>query len=153
MKTETVNRRNPDGTVSKLITTAHGLFRRRIKRKTTHQGLVEEADSWVKAIVLHRQGPNCLKCDKPKPLQAAHILSKGANGAIRFDLTNVIGLCMPCHIFWAHRDPSGFTDWIDELFPGRRTALKLAASHHRKIDLKELICVLRDIARKEGVPK
>lgn len=54
------------------------------------------------------------------------------------------------HIFWSHRDSSGFADWIDEIFPGRRAELKLRASFYRKVDLKELTCVLRDIARREG---
>jgi 5-methylcytosine-specific restriction endonuclease McrA len=123
-----------------------------MKRKTAHQELVHEADSWVRAIVFHRQGPKCLKCHESKPLHAAHILSKGANPALRFDLENVIGLCMKDHIFWAHRNPVGFTDWIEEIFPGRLARLREMTRHHCKIDVKELICVLKSIARKEGVP-
>lgn len=124
---------------------------RKPKRVSAHQALVKEADAWVKAIVLNRQGPNCLKCGKPKPLHAAHILSKGANPSLRYDLENVIGLCMQDHIFWAHRDPVGFATWIEEKFPGRLDKLKLSASFYCHLDLKELICVLRSIARSEGV--
>ena len=124
----------------------------RKRRKTAHRLLVEEADSWVRAIVLHRQGPKCLRCHEPKPLHAAHILSKGAFPSIRFDLDNVIGLCMKDHIFWAHREPIGFQQWIEEIFPLRIQHLMAEARFRRKIDLKELIAVLRDIARKEGVP-
>ena len=126
--------------------------RKRIRRKSAHQELVQEADSWVRAIVLHRQGPKCLKCHEVKPLHAAHMLSKGAFPSIRHELDNVIGLCMKDHIYWAHREPVGFQQWIEELFPGRIQRLMEAARHVRKVDLKELICVLRDIARKEGVP-
>lgn len=122
----------------------------RPKRKTAHQSLVREADLWVKAIVLHRQGPMCLKCQQVKPLQGAHIIGKGANPSMRFDLENVIGLCLKDHIFWAHKDPDGFVQWIESIFPGRLARLREAARHYRKIDLKELLCVLKDIARKEG---
>lgn len=121
--------------------------KRRPKRITAHQGLVLEADQWLKAIVLAKQGPNCLKCGEIKPLQAAHILSKGAHTSIRFETENVIGLCLQCHIFWAHRDPIGFTQWIEELYPGRIARLQEIARYPRKIDLKELICVLKSEAR------
>lgn len=119
--------------------------KRRPKRVSKHQQLVSEADQWVRAIVLKRQGEACLKCNQVKPLQAAHILAKGSHPSLRFDLENVIGLDVKCHLFWAHRDPVGFVDWINEKFPGRIDKLKLAASQYRKIDLKELICVLRSI--------
>jgi hypothetical protein len=114
-----------------------------IKRKSDRQRLVEDADQWVKAVVLQRQGEKCLKCNQIKPLHAAHILSKGAHPSLRFELENVIGLCMKDHIFWCHRDPVGFTDWIEERFPGRLARLKEASRHYRKIDLLETICVLK----------
>ena len=125
------------------------------KRKSAHRHLVIEADGLVRAIVLHRQAKIygvgvCLKCQQARVLQAAHILGKGAHNGIRFDLENVIGLCLRCHIFWCHRDPVGFVDWINELFPGRIDKLKLAASQYRKQDLKELIVVLKSIAKQEG---
>lgn len=120
-----------------------------MKRKSANQRLVEDADSWCRAIILHRQGPQCLKCKRIKPLQAAHILGKGANPSLRYDLENVIGLCVKCHIFWAHKDPSGFCEWIEGIFPGRLAKLREASRYHCKIDLKEVICVLKDIYRKE----
>jgi len=122
---------------------------RKPKRVSNHQRLVMEADSWVKAIVLNRQGPNCLKCGQAKPLQAAHILGKGANPLMRYELDNVIGLCLKDHIFWAHKDPDGFVQWIESIFPGRLARLREQSRYHGKIDLKELICVLKSIHAKE----
>jgi 5-methylcytosine-specific restriction endonuclease McrA len=123
---------------------------KRPKRVSAHQSLVKEADAWVKAIVIGRQGPECLKCNRRVDLQAAHILGKGANPAMRYELENVIGLCLRCHIFWGHKDPIAFTDWVEQMFPGRIAKLKLAAAQYRKIDLRELICVLKDIYKKES---
>jgi hypothetical protein len=125
-----------------------------MKRVSAHQELVNEADAWVKAIVLHRQGPLCLRCKLRKPLQGAHVLRKGGKyNRIRHDLTNVIGLCAGCHIGWAHHNELEFYEWIEEMFPGRLAALRKVATLSRdKCDLKELICVLKDIARKEGIP-
>lgn len=123
---------------------------KRVKRKSAHRELVEEADAWVKAIVLERQGPECLKCKKVKPLQGAHILGKGANPALRYDLENVIGLCVKCHLFWCHRDPIGFSEWVEEIFPGRLQRLREKSKYYCKIDLKELLCVLKDIHGKES---
>lgn len=115
----------------------------RRRRKSAHRLLVEEADAWVRAIVFLRQGPKCLRCSQVKPLHAAHILSKGAHPGIRFELDNVIGLCMKDHLFWAHREPIGFLQWIEELFPGRVERLSESARYRSRIDLKELICVLK----------
>ena len=123
-----------------------------MKRKSAHQELVEEAGAWVTAIILHRQGPLCLRCHWQKPLQGAHIFRKGGKyNAIRHDLDNVIGMCSGCHIGWAHHNELDFYEWIEEIFPGRIAMLKATArAPKRKVDLKELICVLKDIARKEG---
>lgn len=115
-----------------------------MKRKSAHQQLVEEADSWTKAIVLQRQGPLCLRCKQRKPLQGAHILRKGGKySAIRHHLDNVIGLCGGCHIGWAHHNELEFYEWIEEVFPGRIAVLRLSARQRGRVDLKELICVLR----------
>ncbi len=129
------------------------------KKARAHQNLVKDADAWVKSIVLARQGPACLKCGQEKPLQAAHILGKGANPSLRYDLENVIGLCLKDHIFWAHKDPAAFVEWVETIFPGRLAVLRERAQYRCKIDLKELICVLKSIykslpakARGAGLP-
>ena len=127
-----------------------------MKRKTAHQKLVEEADSWVTAINLHRQGGKCLRegiyppsCGGP--MQGAHILRKGGKYiSIRHHLDNVVILCRNHHMFWAHLYELDFYEWIEELYPGRLAMLReTARAPKRKVDLKELICVLKDIARKE----
>lgn len=118
-----------------------------------HQELVKEADSWVKAIVLNRQSGLCLRGAYDRmmrcggPLQGAHILRKGAlYSAIRHDLDNVVVLCRNHHIFWGHKDEHAFYEWIEQIYPGRIARLKeTAMAPHRKIDLKELICVLKSI--------
>jgi hypothetical protein len=103
--------------------------------------------------VVARQGPLCLRCKKPLALQCAHILRKGGKyNAIRYHELNVIGLCGGCHIGWAHHNELEFYEWIEEIFPGRIAFLRQVARESRgKVDLKELICVLKDMARKEGV--
>lgn len=116
-----------------------------MKRKSAHQQLVEEADSWVKSIVLHGQGPLCLRCHERKLLQAAHILRKGGKyNSIRHHLDNVIGLCAGCHIGWAHHNELDFYEWIEEIFPGRLAELRhIARFRSGRVDLKALICVLK----------
>ena len=94
-----------------------------MKRKTDHQQLVEDADAWVKAIVVHRQGKPCLResfyppaCGGP--IQGAHILRKGGKYiSIRHDLANVIGMCRNHHMFWAHTHELDFYEWIENKTP------------------------------------
>jgi hypothetical protein len=135
------------------------LKRSRVKRKSDHQRLVEDADAWVKSIVLNRQGGICLRTGYPSRvccgggLQGAHILRKGGIYAgIRYDLENVIVLCRNHHLYWAHLHELEFYEWIENLYPGRIERLKQSAMYSRKIDLQELICVLKDIHAKESDP-
>jgi hypothetical protein len=130
-----------------------------VKRISAHQELVNEADAWVKAIVLHRQKVPCLRKGQYPPscggpIQGAHILRKGGKyNSIRHHLDNVICLCRNHHLYWAHANELEFYEWIEEIFPGRIRALRTTARYQSaKHDLKELICVLKDIARKEGIP-
>jgi hypothetical protein len=125
-----------------------------MKRKTAYQSLVEEADKWVTAIVVRRQGGKCLRAGCYPPscgggMQGAHILRKGGMyNSIRFDLENVLGMCRNHHIYWAHKNELAFYEWVEEMFPGRIAKLKQAAlMSSGKIDLKELICVLKSIAK------
>ena len=123
------------------------------KRKTAHQSLVEEADSWVREIAWKRQG-GCLAWLNPPErvtmrcvgsCQGAHILRKGGQyNAIRFHEDNVVGMCSHHHIMWAHQNEHDFYVWIEKLFPGRIERLKqIARESSGKIDHKELICVLK----------
>ena len=121
-----------------------------MKRKTTHQQLVEEADAWVTAIVLNGQDGKCLRAGLPPircggPLQGAHILRKGGKYiSIRHLRENVVVLCRNHHMFWAHKNELEFYEWIEEIFPGRIAYLRECARFgFGKVDLKALICVLK----------
>lgn len=72
---------------------------------------------WSKIIRLIY--PICQKCRKGKSTQAAHIFSR-SNHATRWEIKNGIGLDYYCHLYWAHRAPVEFTEWIKETI-GLRT--------------------------------
>jgi len=60
----------------------------------------------------------CQRCGNKKgQMQCAHIISR-TNRTLRWDLNNVLCLCPTCH-FWAHQDPLGFTQLVQEFFPER----------------------------------
>jgi len=46
-----------------------------------------------------------------KGLQGHHIIPR-TNFNLIFDLENGVLLCKHCHLFWAHKDALGFTEWI-----------------------------------------
>ena len=89
-----------------------------MKRKTAHQELVEEADSWVKEIALRQQNGKCLRkglmpMQCGGGLQGAHILRKGGKyHSIRHELDNVVVMCRNHHMFWAHLNELEFYEWI-----------------------------------------
>jgi hypothetical protein len=128
---------------------------KRPKRQSAHGKLKAEADAWVKAIISNRQMGVCLRATYPTnvtcggPLQGAHILRKGGMYiSLRHELDNVVVMCRNHHLFWAHVDEHAFYEWIEQIFPGRIARLKESALHRRKIDLRELTCVLKDIYKK-----
>src|SRR5215470_16498010 len=107
-----------------------------MKRKSSRQLLVEDADAWVKAIILERQGGMCLR-------------KGGHYSSIRWEPENVVVMCRNHHIFWAHKNEYDFYQWIEKLYPGRIEKLKQAAICQQKTDLKELIAVLQMIYANE----
>ncbi len=64
---------------------------------------------WSKAI--RTRDPICRKCKKVRSSQAAHIFTRN-NLSTRWEKRNGLGLCFYCHIFWGHRNPIEFTEWV-----------------------------------------
>jgi 5-methylcytosine-specific restriction endonuclease McrA len=79
-------------------------------------------DILASQIVRKRDG-RCLKCGKVGNLQCAHIIGR-RNLATRWDLENLITLCISCHLYWAHKEPVAFVDWLNKKFPGKVEKLK-----------------------------
>lgn len=127
-------------------------LKRRPKRKSAHQLLVEEADAWANAVAVKIYGEACILAHIPSPhcgggLQGAHILRKGGMYAsIRYHEDNRLPICRNHHLYWAHIYEHDFYEWVEAKFPGRIAWLKqVARESSGKQDLKELICVLKSI--------
>lgn len=118
------------------------MIKRSVKSESRRK-LTSECDVLVRKLVLARDGYKCCKCGGTNVLQAAHILPKGHYPRMRFELLNVLSLCFRCHMYWAHRDPIGFTDWINEKYINRANVLKELHATARKTDLHELVLCLR----------
>ena len=118
-----------------------------LKRRSERADLISEADVLVRQIIMERDHNECQRCGNLHQLQAAHLLSKARRPRLRFELLNVIALCKGCHLYFAHKDPIGFTDWLQHKYPGRIEALKLMAATAGRTDLKELLIGLRYILR------
>lgn len=65
-------------------------------------------DLWGKLI---RARGKCERCGKTTNLQAAHIISR-SHHKTRHVLENGVCLCAGCHIFWSHKEPDEFVDWV-----------------------------------------
>ena len=116
-------------------------------RKKSKRRLNREADNlWSKAV---KEPGFCRRCKRMPPavqLHAAHIKPKGMfrNHALRCDLKNGLCLCYSCHLHWAHKDPIGFTEWLDKEIPGCREYLNTQAAKHLKFDPEKAITELKD---------
>ena len=109
------------------------------KKKTSARRIKQQLDLLIKAQMLERDGPACLRCKKSNVvLQAAHVHSKGKYPRLRFELDNLLTLCYGCHLHWAHKEPLEFTDWFRANWPDRADRLHSLKNTAPKIDLKEL---------------
>ena len=80
----------------------------------------------------------CARCGKSGSTQAAHIFSR-SNRMLRWDMRNGIGLCYYCHIYWAHRNPVEFVEWVRErMGDGAFTNLKVLSAERKSWLLEDL---------------
>lgn len=77
----------------------------------------------------------CRRTGKTDNLQVCHVFSR-SNKAVRWDLDNLFLLTAGEHLFWAHKNPVEFTEWvIKQLGEERYQALRMrAAVVGQKID-------------------
>lgn len=90
---------------------------------------------------------SCKKCHGRGYISAHHAFGR-RHMATRWDLMNGVGLCYPCHIHWAHRDPAGFAVWFEEHI-GRDQYYRLSEIHrhiikHTEEDLLNIMKTLEE---------
>ena len=66
--------------------------------------------------VIRARDKRCLKCGKRESLQCAHLASR-THLAGRYDELNAITLCVGCHLYWAHKSPIEFSEWLKATHP------------------------------------
>ena len=85
-----------------------------------------EFSKWIRA----RDG-KCLKCGTKENNQCAHIFSRTAR-SVRWDELNALTLCYKCHLFWAHKNPIEFTEFVRSHLGEKNFALLKRRYYHPK---------------------
>ena len=79
-------------------------------------GLTIDEDRKLKRIlrekVMQRQDSLCLRCRSLEGLDAHHLYTQKMYPGMKFELTNVIGLCRRCHR-WVHDNPAKAIRWLE----------------------------------------
>ena len=71
-------------------------------------------------------------------LQVAHFITR-SNKQVRWCMDNAALLCAGHHIFWAHKNPLDFQEFVfKRLGENRYTLLKLAARGNRKLYFEDV---------------
>lgn len=113
-------------------------------KKSNKQKLEKALDkAWSEYV--RARDKNCQKCGGHSTIAPHHAFSR-RHMATRWDVSNGVGLCYPCHIHWAHRDPAGFTVWFKE-HVGHYVFERLAEAHRQvtKFTTEDLERMLSDI--------
>ena len=79
-------------------------------KKPNKKLLEKKLDTEWSAYVRGRDS-KCQKCGGQGSVSAHHAFGR-RHHATRWDVNNGVGLCYPCHIHWAHRDPCSFAEWF-----------------------------------------
>src|SRR5437588_10989177 len=88
------------------------LKRTPIRRISTRQKTIHQLDMLAKAVIIYRDGKQCLRCGKTENLHSSHIFPKGKYPKLRFDIDNLKILCAGCHLFWWHKNPVLAGEWV-----------------------------------------
>jgi len=105
---------------------------------------VKDLDELFREIIKKRDRI-CRKCGKTSQLQVAHIFSR-AKRSVRWDTDNGVLLCLRHHLFWAHKNPIEFADWVKEQLGAETFAiLKMRANAVSKVDLSAVKVYLLEI--------
>lgn len=83
--------------------------------KITKAGLIKKLDM-VFSKKIRERDRRCLRCGQTEMLQCAHLISRTYK-ALRWNPNNAICLCYRDHIFWAHKNPLEFAEFVREKFP------------------------------------
>src|SRR5437588_13104914 len=79
---------------------------------SARQKSIHELDMLAKAVIIERDGKECLRCHRTENLHSSHIFPKGKYPKLRFDIDNLKLLCMGCHLFWWHKNPVLAGEWV-----------------------------------------
>lgn len=116
--------------------------------------LTKECDRLTKQLIIYERGFFCERCavdGRVEPLHSAHIKAKGHYRRLRFEKHNLLLLCYKDHLEFAHKEPDDFILWVEEKWPGRLQQLREMAATAAKVDLKQLVIVLRAEVRALGI--
>lgn len=77
--------------------------------KTEKRKLEDKLDAEVRRVVKTLY-PHCAYCPRTN-VQTCHIFSR-SHKSTRWDMENIIGLCYGHHIYFAHKEPEKFREWL-----------------------------------------
>lgn len=112
-------------------------------RKGPKYPLIRECDDLVRELAFRRDNRACVWCGSFKSLTPSHLLPKGKYPKLRFELLNILTMCIGCHEYRWHDDPIGALQWLEQNYPGRREQLLVMDATAAKPDLEQLRWALR----------
>ena len=101
-----------------------------LQMKSKRQKLEKQLDNAWSEYVRSRD-KSCRKCFGGGSIAAHHAFGR-RHLVTRWDIFNGVGLCYPCHINWAHRDPGGFSVWFRD-YVGKEEFERLAITHRQVV--------------------
>ena len=105
---------NPDGSLKEIIP----VKRLKATKPEPNHDIVNERDNeryivW-RSTILDRDKKTCALCGEKQWTQVHHITRWADNESLRYDLTNGVCLCIPCHSRYHGKENKAFPEYITE---------------------------------------
>jgi len=108
---------------------------------------ITKLDDLFREYIRQRDNMTCQKCGRTQNLQVAHFKSR-SNKHVRWCRDNAALLCGGCHLFWAHKDPLAFSEWvINRLGETKYNFLLLASRQAHKLFFNDIKSVILNYRR------
>jgi len=108
--------------------------------------IVKQLDNLWRVLINNRD-EKCVKCGKLTKLQAAHIFSR-RNCGTRWLPENGLLLCVGCHLFWAHKEPIEFAEFVRQRLGEKEyELLRMKATKPTKFTVSELVILSKELRK------
>ena len=156
MKTNSILKRGNGFKITNSSLKRSGFNRSNSLKKTSFktklsdlQKITKEADSNFSLFIIRRDG-KCLNCESNQMLSCSHWEGR-SNFSTRYDPSNCITLCIPCHQNWESKKKTIYKEFMYQWLGSIRYKFLLERIALKKVNKEEIVLKAQALLKKVGI--